>query len=163
VPRRYPAEFRRKVLDLVEAGRPRPPTLMHAYITLPCSSASERKKRASFAGIISILAAGRTRTLLSGPVFRCGDRCKHMVTLRLKSLGAPSRSQPVGKPTGPDTTRMVRSRRRTLASAISDGGVHTRSVIPFGRPEASRPRCGTLIAHGTVGGRTTWWCPHEPT
>jgi formamidopyrimidine-DNA glycosylase len=72
-------------------------------------------------------------------------------------------ARPVGELTGPDTTRLLRALRRTIASAISDGGVHTLSVIPFRRPEAACPRCGTLMAHRTIAGRTTWWCPREQT
>jgi formamidopyrimidine-DNA glycosylase len=72
-------------------------------------------------------------------------------------------ARPVGELTGPDTTRLLRALRRTVASAIGNGGVHTLSMIPFRRPEAACPRCGTLMAHGTIGGRTTWWCPREQT
>lgn len=72
-------------------------------------------------------------------------------------------ARPVGGLTGPETSRLLRALRRTVASAVSGGGVHTLSVIPFRRPEAACPRCGTLMAHGTVGGRTTWWCPREQT
>ena len=56
---------------------------------------------------------------------------------------------------------MLRALRRVIADAVADGGVHTLSLIPFRRPEAACPRCGTVMAHGTVGGRTTWWCPRE--
>jgi formamidopyrimidine-DNA glycosylase len=72
-------------------------------------------------------------------------------------------ARPVGELTGPDTARLLRALRGTVKSAISDGGVHTLSVIPFRRPEAACPRCGTGMAHGVVGGRTTWWCPREQT
>jgi formamidopyrimidine-DNA glycosylase len=72
-------------------------------------------------------------------------------------------ARPVGELTGPQTSRLLRALRRTVASALAGGGVHTLPVIPFRRPEAACPRCGTLMAHGTVGGRTTWWCPREQT
>jgi formamidopyrimidine-DNA glycosylase len=72
-------------------------------------------------------------------------------------------ARPVGKLTPAETTRLLRALRRTVASAVGGGGVHTLAVIPFRRPEAACPRCGTPMAHGTVGGRTTWWCPHEQT
>ena len=72
-------------------------------------------------------------------------------------------ARPVGELTSAETDRMLRALRRVIADAVADGGVHTLSVIPFRRPEAACPRCGTIMAHGTVGGRTTWWCPREQT
>jgi formamidopyrimidine-DNA glycosylase len=50
---------------------------------------------------------------------------------------------------------------RALKAAIAHGGVHTGEVIEFRKPEASCPRCGAPMAHGTVGGRSTWWCVAE--
>jgi formamidopyrimidine-DNA glycosylase len=72
-------------------------------------------------------------------------------------------ARPVGTLTPAESTRLLRALRRTVASAVGGGGVHTLAVIPFRRPEATCPRCGTPMAHGTVGGRTTWWCPREQT
>jgi formamidopyrimidine-DNA glycosylase len=72
-------------------------------------------------------------------------------------------ARPVGDLTSAETARLLRVLRRTVASAVGGGGVHTLAVIPFRRPEAACPRCGTPMAHGTVGGRTTWWCPREQT
>jgi formamidopyrimidine-DNA glycosylase len=72
-------------------------------------------------------------------------------------------SRPVGDLTKVETGRMMRALRRVVSAATADGGVHTLSLIPFRRPEAACPRCGTVMAHGTVGGRTTWWCPREQT
>jgi formamidopyrimidine-DNA glycosylase len=50
---------------------------------------------------------------------------------------------------------------RAIASAIAHGGVHTGEVIPFRHADASCPRCGAPMVHGTVGGRSTWWCSAE--
>jgi len=50
---------------------------------------------------------------------------------------------------------------RAIAAAVAHGGVHTGEVIPFRHPDASCPRCGAPMAHGTVGGRSTWWCSAE--
>lgn len=50
---------------------------------------------------------------------------------------------------------------RAIAAAIANGGVHTGEVIPFRHPDASCPRCGAPMVHGTVGGRSTWWCSAE--
>lgn len=48
-----------------------------------------------------------------------------------------------------------------LKAAIAHGGVHTGEVIEHRRAEASCPRCGGAMVHGTVGGRSTWWCSRE--
>jgi len=72
-----------------------------------------------------------------------------------------SPARPVGELTQPETDRLLRALRRTVRAALDGGGVHTLAVIPFRRAEAVCPRCGTPMAHGTVGGRTTWWCPRE--
>ena len=48
-----------------------------------------------------------------------------------------------------------------LESAIARGGVHTGDVIAARHPGGSCPRCGAEMRHGTVGGRSTWWCSRE--
>ncbi|WP_300013975.1 DNA-formamidopyrimidine glycosylase family protein [Pseudonocardia sp.] len=48
-----------------------------------------------------------------------------------------------------------------LEAAIAHGGVHTGEVIRHRRPEGHCPRCGAPMVHGTVGGRSTWWCSAE--
>ena len=70
-------------------------------------------------------------------------------------------ARPVDELTPPETDRLLRALRRTVNAAVGGGGVHTLTVIPFRRPEAACPRCGSPMAHDTVGGRTTWWCPRE--
>ncbi len=72
-----------------------------------------------------------------------------------------SPARPVDELTRPETGRLLRALRATVRAALDGGGVHTLTVIPFRRPGAACPRCGTPMAHGTVGGRTTWWCPRE--
>ncbi|WP_219416115.1 DNA-formamidopyrimidine glycosylase family protein [Pseudonocardia nigra] len=57
--------------------------------------------------------------------------------------------------------RLHRALRRALRAAIANGGVHTGEVIPFRHADAACPRCGAPMAHGTVGGRSTWWCSAE--
>jgi formamidopyrimidine-DNA glycosylase len=62
----------------------------------------------------------------------------------------------------PDTLdRLHDAMGRAIARAIANGGVHTGEVIPFRHADASCPRCGAPMAHGTVGGRSTWWCSAE--
>jgi formamidopyrimidine-DNA glycosylase len=48
-----------------------------------------------------------------------------------------------------------------LAAAIAKGGVHTGDVIKARKPGGTCPRCGAEMVHGTVGGRSTWWCSRE--
>jgi formamidopyrimidine-DNA glycosylase len=53
------------------------------------------------------------------------------------------------------------SLRRSIQSAISQGGVHTGQFVDFRRPGLLCPRCGSELCRATIGGRTTWWCPQE--
>lgn len=50
---------------------------------------------------------------------------------------------------------------RALKAAIAHGGVHTGEVIRFRHADGACPRCGAAMVHGTVGGRSTWWCSEE--
>ena len=54
-----------------------------------------------------------------------------------------------------------RALHEATAAAIAHGGVHTGEVIEFRGRGRHCPRCGAEMVTGTVGGRTTWWCPHE--
>jgi formamidopyrimidine-DNA glycosylase len=60
-----------------------------------------------------------------------------------------------------DADRLYRALRAALRSAIANGGVHTGEVIPARHPGGTCPRCGAEMRHGTVGGRSTWWCSRE--
>ena len=57
--------------------------------------------------------------------------------------------------------RLYRSLGSALRSAVANGGVHTGDVIAARRPGGTCPRCGAEMRHGTVGGRSTWWCSRE--
>lgn len=70
---------------------------------------------------------------------------------------------PVRDLTRTDLDRLHRNLERALERAIARGGVHTGEVIEHRRPGGHCPRCGAELAHGTVGGRSTWWCPREQT
>ena len=61
----------------------------------------------------------------------------------------------------PDADRLYRALESALASATAQGGVHTGDVIAARRPGGTCPRCGAEMRHGTVGGRSTWWCSRE--
>ncbi len=57
--------------------------------------------------------------------------------------------------------RLRRAVRAATRAAIRKGGVHTGEIIDFRKAGAQCPRCGAGMVRGTVGGRTTWWCPRE--
>jgi formamidopyrimidine-DNA glycosylase len=67
----------------------------------------------------------------------------------------------VGTLRGTDADRLYRTLQSALAAAIANGGVHTGDVIPARHPGGTCPRCGAEMQHGTVGGRSTWWCSRE--
>jgi formamidopyrimidine-DNA glycosylase len=60
-----------------------------------------------------------------------------------------------------DEDRLYRALVSALESAIARGGVHTGDVIASRHPGGTCPRCGAEMRHGTVGGRSTWWCSRE--
>ena len=68
---------------------------------------------------------------------------------------------PVSRLRRQDADRLYRALRAVLASASAKGGAHTGDVIAARRPGGSCPRCGAEMVHGTVGGRSTWWCSRE--
>jgi formamidopyrimidine-DNA glycosylase len=63
--------------------------------------------------------------------------------------------------TAADVDRLHHALRRAIRSAVRKGGVHTGDVVPARRPGGACPRCGAPMVHGTVGGRSTWWCERE--
>ena len=60
-----------------------------------------------------------------------------------------------------EADRLGRALQAALRSAIAHGGVHTGDVISARHPGGTCPRCGAEMRHGTVGGRSTWWCSRE--
>jgi formamidopyrimidine-DNA glycosylase len=68
---------------------------------------------------------------------------------------------PVSRLQRKDVDRLYRALRSVLASAAAQGGAHTGDVIAARRPGGTCPRCGHEMVHGTVGGRSTWWCSRE--
>jgi formamidopyrimidine-DNA glycosylase len=57
--------------------------------------------------------------------------------------------------------RLYHALKSVLESAIAKGGAHTGDVIAARHPGGTCPRCGAEMKHGTVGGRSTWWCSRE--
>jgi formamidopyrimidine-DNA glycosylase len=60
-----------------------------------------------------------------------------------------------------DADRLYRAMQSALRSAAAKGGAHTGEVIAARHPGGTCPRCGAEMAHGIVGGRSTWWCSRE--
>ncbi len=60
-----------------------------------------------------------------------------------------------------DADRLYRALKAAVESAVAKGGAHTGDVIAARRPGGTCPRCGAEMRHGTVGGRSTWWCSRE--
>jgi formamidopyrimidine-DNA glycosylase len=57
--------------------------------------------------------------------------------------------------------RLYRALKSVLKSASAKGGAHTGDVIAARHPGGTCPRDGAPMVHGTVGGRSTWWCSRE--
>jgi formamidopyrimidine-DNA glycosylase len=70
-------------------------------------------------------------------------------------------ARPVGGLDQAEVDRLYRAVRRSVESAVADGGVHSLPILKFRSAETPCPRCGAPMAHGTVAGRTTWWCSRE--
>ena len=67
--------------------------------------------------------------------------------------------RPAGTLSEDELDLLRRQLRAATRSAIRLGGVHTGEVIGERRRDGHCPRCGTPMARGVVGGRTTYWCP----
>jgi formamidopyrimidine-DNA glycosylase len=59
------------------------------------------------------------------------------------------------------SNRLYRALTSVLESAIAKGGAHTGEMIAARHPGGTCPRDGAPMAHGTEGGRSTWWCSRE--
>jgi formamidopyrimidine-DNA glycosylase len=57
--------------------------------------------------------------------------------------------------------RVYRALRSVLESAMAGGGAHTGDIFAARHPGGTCPRDGAPMVHGTVGGRSTWWCSRE--
>ncbi len=69
--------------------------------------------------------------------------------------------RPAGSLTLDELDELRRILRAAIRRAVRRGGVHTGDLIEHRRPGGHCPRCGAELQRGTVGGRTTWWCPAE--
>jgi formamidopyrimidine-DNA glycosylase len=68
---------------------------------------------------------------------------------------------PAGSLTPAQVRRLYQALTRVLAAAMSGAGAHDGEVIAERRAGGTCPRDGAPMAHGTVGGRSTWWCSRE--
>jgi formamidopyrimidine-DNA glycosylase len=66
-----------------------------------------------------------------------------------------------GTLTPAQVNRLYRATKSALAAAIANGGAHTGEMIAARHPGGTCPRDGAPMVHGTVGGRSTWWCSRE--
>jgi formamidopyrimidine-DNA glycosylase len=60
-----------------------------------------------------------------------------------------------------DADRLYRALQSAMRSAVARGGAHTGDMISARHAGGTCPRCGAVMEHGTVGGRSTWWCSRE--
>jgi formamidopyrimidine-DNA glycosylase len=67
--------------------------------------------------------------------------------------------RPVDELTPEEVTALLRATRYAIRTSVRGGGVHTLVTVNLRNPQARCPRDGTPMAHGTYGGRTTWFCP----
>ncbi len=68
---------------------------------------------------------------------------------------------PVNALSTAQVNRLYRATKAALGAALANGGAHTGEMISARHPGAVCPRDGAPMVHGTVGGRSTWWCARE--
>jgi formamidopyrimidine-DNA glycosylase len=64
-----------------------------------------------------------------------------------------------GSLTPAEVRRLHRHLRAAVQEMTTRGGSHTGDLMPQRGPGGVCPRDGRPLRRGTVGGRTTWWCP----
>ncbi len=70
-------------------------------------------------------------------------------------------ARPAGKLNGPEVDRLAASLKEVLADFMRDGGSHTGRLMDSRVRGGCCPNCGAELDRRTVGGRTTFSCPHE--
>ena len=70
-------------------------------------------------------------------------------------------ARPAGSLTKPELQRLHRHLRATLDDLLAGGGSHTGTLMAHRGPGGRCPRDGAELLHQTVGGRSTWSCPHH--
>lgn len=69
--------------------------------------------------------------------------------------------RPAASLTGAEVRRLHRHLRRAVADLVERGGSHTGDLMPERVAGGTCPKDGAPLRRGTVGGRTTWWCPEH--
>jgi formamidopyrimidine-DNA glycosylase len=69
--------------------------------------------------------------------------------------------RPAGSLSAAEVRRLHRHLRRTIDDLISRGGSHRGDLMEERHPGGRCPRDGWELTRSTVGGRTSWWCPHH--
>lgn len=72
---------------------------------------------------------------------------------------APTR--PAGSLDDAELRRLHRHVHRTIEALIERGGSHTGDLQAMRLAGGTCPKDGHPLARATVGGRTSWWCPHH--
>ena len=67
--------------------------------------------------------------------------------------------RPAGSLTQSELRRLHRHLRAAVSDLITRGGSHAGDLMPARARGGVCPRDGSPLTRGTVGGRTTWWCP----
>ncbi|MDP8987162.1 MAG: formamidopyrimidine-DNA glycosylase [Actinomycetota bacterium] len=70
-------------------------------------------------------------------------------------------ARPAGSLSPAEVRRLHRHLRATLDDLIAGGGSHTGALQPERVPGGRCPLDGTALVRRTVGGRTSWSCPHH--
>ena len=69
--------------------------------------------------------------------------------------------RPTNLLTAGETATLHRCMRAAVRYTTQHGGSHTGHIVPYRNRGARCPRCGAEMAHGRIGGRSTWGCPVE--
>jgi len=70
-------------------------------------------------------------------------------------------ARPAGGLTDPEVRKLARAVRATIDELIRRGGSHRGDLGPERAPGGHCPRDGRPLIRRTIGGRTTWSCPHH--
>jgi formamidopyrimidine-DNA glycosylase len=69
--------------------------------------------------------------------------------------------RPSSSLTPAELRRLHRHLRATVEELTVRGGSHTGDTFAARHPGGTCPRDGHPLRRATIGGRTTWWCPHH--